>query len=384
MLGVALLFGACEIRFGEGVGPEPRCGSCNRANAVAMCEDQECVLVSCEHGFGDCNDWSRDGCETNLRDSRENCGVCGNRCLFCSAGVCEEPTQVADVGSSGLGRLAVDGTHVYWSTFAGALWRTPKGVAAPEQLASPGIIDALHVDETHLYWVSPGPRPALSTNVSRMSKHGGAPVEHLAVLERDVWTRHMVPHGGFLYFMPRSSGGTLVRVAAAGGTVERLPDLDGEGTISGLQARAQGVIFAYSLPPPGSSQLIEYSPAAGRFQTLDAIFLALSFAVDEKYAYFNAGPLQERAGREYALIRRSLQSGTNEEIGRSSVAYPYMMLDGDSLFLIDFERGSASTFDLVRRTTKVLFGEQNLLGNVAVDAEFLYYASSGRILRVRR
>jgi hypothetical protein len=52
------------------------------------------VIGSCNSGFGDCNGSDGDGCETNLQDDADNCGVCGTRCRgrndTCCAGSCEE------------------------------------------------------------------------------------------------------------------------------------------------------------------------------------------------------------------------------------------------------------------------------------------------------
>jgi hypothetical protein len=60
------------------------CGACNHqcfvANGVAGCSAGQCTVASCNSGFGDCNNLSQDGCETNLTNSLGNCGTCGNNC----------------------------------------------------------------------------------------------------------------------------------------------------------------------------------------------------------------------------------------------------------------------------------------------------------------
>ncbi len=67
------------------------CGACGNActpeldNTVTICLDGTCnTLLACQDGYGDCNRDitapGSDGCETNLSNSEQNCGACGNRC----------------------------------------------------------------------------------------------------------------------------------------------------------------------------------------------------------------------------------------------------------------------------------------------------------------
>jgi hypothetical protein len=70
-----------------------QCGACDNVcdffRGTAACEEGTCVLDSCDSGWGDCDG---DGdCATNLQDSEENCGYCGNECgigLMCCDGRC--------------------------------------------------------------------------------------------------------------------------------------------------------------------------------------------------------------------------------------------------------------------------------------------------------
>jgi uncharacterized protein (TIGR03382 family) len=48
-------------------------------------------MGDCELGWGDCNDSDSDGCESELRSDRHNCGSCGNACgefEICQYGQC--------------------------------------------------------------------------------------------------------------------------------------------------------------------------------------------------------------------------------------------------------------------------------------------------------
>ena len=64
--------------------------NCNPANGVGQCVNGACMLVSCNHGFGDCNADAKDGCEVNLASDGNNCGACGVTCHGkpCQNGAC--------------------------------------------------------------------------------------------------------------------------------------------------------------------------------------------------------------------------------------------------------------------------------------------------------
>ena len=82
------------------------CGACgaacpSRPNAVASCAAGVCDS-RCAAGFGDCDGVATNGCETDLRASNSNCGVCGTACSgtqICSSGACTCPAGLRDCGS---------------------------------------------------------------------------------------------------------------------------------------------------------------------------------------------------------------------------------------------------------------------------------------------
>ncbi|MFT3841291.1 MAG: hypothetical protein QM723_30145 [Myxococcaceae bacterium] len=76
------------------------CGTvCGTMNAASECVAGLCHLT-CQSGFGNCNNSPLDGCETKLSDSPSNCGMCGHSCAAphsqgaclngqCASGACD-------------------------------------------------------------------------------------------------------------------------------------------------------------------------------------------------------------------------------------------------------------------------------------------------------
>jgi len=85
-------FDGCETNVLSSVTHCGTCGrSCQRPNATSQCANGTCLLGSCTSGYGDCNAFGDDGCETDLRFSNQHCGACGRGCgagTACSNGTC--------------------------------------------------------------------------------------------------------------------------------------------------------------------------------------------------------------------------------------------------------------------------------------------------------
>lgn len=71
------------------------CGDCDSvcefSHATPACEGGECVLESCEDGWGDCDEDPANGCETEVNASPDHCGACGSACgdaQTCEGGEC--------------------------------------------------------------------------------------------------------------------------------------------------------------------------------------------------------------------------------------------------------------------------------------------------------
>ncbi|MEZ4406047.1 MAG: hypothetical protein R3A52_06195 [Polyangiales bacterium] len=75
------------------------CGGCGRAcalpNTETRCAASTCVVTGCAAGYGDCDGFAANGCETNTATSAAHCGACMNACptpaggaAVCAAGAC--------------------------------------------------------------------------------------------------------------------------------------------------------------------------------------------------------------------------------------------------------------------------------------------------------
>jgi hypothetical protein len=75
--------GTCQSESNPdyGCGAES-CAQCQLENtSIASCNAfKSCAVAVCETGFGDCDTNQANGCETDLRNSKDNCSLCGRAC----------------------------------------------------------------------------------------------------------------------------------------------------------------------------------------------------------------------------------------------------------------------------------------------------------------
>jgi hypothetical protein len=69
--------------------------TCKLPNATADCSGSICRVASCADGFADCNGDPMDGCEINTKTDKVNCGTCGKACPsvngqpYCAEAACQ-------------------------------------------------------------------------------------------------------------------------------------------------------------------------------------------------------------------------------------------------------------------------------------------------------
>ena len=146
----------------------------------------------------------------DLQSDPQHCGACGHDCLgaACRKGMCE-PLVVA----SGLVEpqaIAVDDSHVYWTTAGGAVRRAPKVGGAVETLTeeqdSPSTIV---VDDKRAFWLN-----AATGAVMRQSKDGGGKPK---LLSNGTGARGLAQDDASIYFCRKVKKGDVRVVQKMGG-----------------------------------------------------------------------------------------------------------------------------------------------------------------------
>lgn len=71
----------CEVQTDTNTDNCGGCGNkCSAPQAAMQCTAGTCSIASCNTGFGDCDGSISNGCETNVFNSVNNCGICGQVC----------------------------------------------------------------------------------------------------------------------------------------------------------------------------------------------------------------------------------------------------------------------------------------------------------------
>ncbi len=86
----------CETPTDTSVAHCGACGmSCAFARGTAGCTGGMCSIARCDMGFGNCDGNTANGCETDTNNTATHCGMCGNACptptrgrANCATGVC--------------------------------------------------------------------------------------------------------------------------------------------------------------------------------------------------------------------------------------------------------------------------------------------------------
>lgn len=150
----------------------------------------------------------------NLKTDGANCGVCGHDCLggLCVNGECQAVKLAGGQGQT-IG-LAVDATHVYWtSQNLGTVSKVSVNGGTPTTLAT-GISSpaGVAVDSTSVYWVAGSggnvyKAPLAGGNSTILANAQSGPLNVAVDATNVYWT---------------NSGGTIMKVPIAGGSTTQL------------------------------------------------------------------------------------------------------------------------------------------------------------------
>ncbi len=232
--------------------------------------------VACDSGLAACGT----AC-IELESDPQHCGACGHDCLGadCRQGLCEPVVVVSGLVQPQA--IALDDSHVYWTTAGGAVQRAPKAGGAIETLTedqeSPSTIV---VDDKRAFWVN-----GTTGAVMRQSKDGkGMP----KLLSNGTGARGLAQDEASIYFSRKLKKGDIRVVQKMGGgpvtlAVEQpLPadlhvrgdtlfwsgfadpddDMDGDDVPDGEEGMSGG--YVRSMPRLGGAELTTLVRGQGR------------------------------------------------------------------------------------------------------------------------
>jgi hypothetical protein len=116
--------------------------------------------AGCDPPFADCNGIADDGCEIDLSNDPENCGVCAQTCggAACGGGLCAEP-EVVTAGGFNYRWLALGDEHAYFTynggLAVGGVLKVSKLGGEPELLTTGAEIGGLVLANGFLYFTQP-------------------------------------------------------------------------------------------------------------------------------------------------------------------------------------------------------------------------------------
>jgi hypothetical protein len=173
----------------------------------------ETTTLECPSGLTTCGAACAD-----LASDEASCGYCGHDCLgrACNDGLCE-PT-VLEAGLFYPDSLAVDQTHVFFTTEDGTVQRVPKLGGVPDVLGSGlGVPWSIALQGGHAYWVD-----RKTKVLQRIAKNGTGAVKTLCAPQLNMDRIAVGPQGAYFVipFDPQGNPpGSIGQVPLAGGDV---------------------------------------------------------------------------------------------------------------------------------------------------------------------
>lgn len=346
------------------------CGTaCGFANAPASCEQGACVMGSCEDDWGDCDGDPATGCEQAL-DSSSHCGACGRDCL---GGACIDAKCYPAVLASGQSTpwaIAVDATHVYWSThtWTGAIRRVPKSGGFTQTLASnQAIPDGIELTSTHVIWANDADDLIQSVPLA------GGTIETLASVpsNRPVDVAVTDTH----VFWTNWAANSVQRVALAGGAVEDVSTSDNH--LSHRIVTDGSHVWWTNI---GNHTVRRATVEGGDVTTIATGSSPLGIAVDAtQVCWTNSG--------DKTIVCAPLGGGAPETLTTAPAAPHGMAMDDTHVYWADGSpTSSIRRADRATGTTETLAVDQDDTVYVALDEDAVYWANSGsgEILRLAK
>lgn len=257
-----------------------------------------------------------------------------------------------NVGDDGIGAVA------RWSKATGASTILVDGRAAPFGLVASG---------GSLYWADTAEGHGA---VTKIAASGGAPVP---LATGGAPSGGLVVTGDVVAFVDGHSGGTLVRVPAAGGPKTEIARIDAVGPLA-----ADGEAFFYLVD--GVMKIPRAGGAASRVS--DACFYPVALAVDDAQAYWGCQDGTLRAAPKAGGASRTLFS---RGVGGGSIGG--VALDADAVYFTSISDGAAMRVNKSGGDVTVVASGDAMAGPIAVDDAWVYYgtrAKSGANASVKR
>jgi hypothetical protein len=318
----------------------------------------------------------------DVTQSADHCGRCNHSCLGgeCKGGAClAKPIATSQGEVSG---IALDATYVYFASFTeGFVARVPKAGGTVQKIATTGVTNTRHVavNATHVYWSS-GEFPGAIARCPIAGCAGNPEV--LATPSRPLG---IALDSAFVYWADRNSS-ELRRKPIAGGPEQRVADATGQPVAVAVDkllfsiADFSGEVERHD-PADGGTSPVGVNGTDGRVLVLDA-----------KFVYWGAAIDLGQVGR----ISRAPRDGTgpSELVGPAQGDPIGLAVDAQRLYWTAWNRQtdggvvSAAVYSCPPTgcggTPTTLAAAQALPRGIAVDENAIYWGANGVVMKLAK